>query len=92
MNKKGLSLERNLIILLILGILVIVIFSFFFKSKITEGSERYSEISEQLDNCESFMSKNKCTLKSECPSRNVINPIGSKGWADCKEDEVCCEV
>ena len=92
MNKKGLSLERNLIILLILGILVIVIFSFFFKTKITEGSERYSDITEELDKCESFMTKNKCTSESECPSRKVINPIGGKGWIDCKENEVCCGV
>jgi len=89
MNKKG-NTAINLIILLIIAIIVIVIISIFFKTKITEGSEKYSEISSELDNCESFMTKNKCSVT--CPSDKIVRPIGKKGWADCKKNEVCCEV
>lgn len=95
-NKKGVSLERNLIILLVLGMIVLVIAVIFIKTQVTKSAQKYDDISSDLDKCESFLGNRKCRTSCDGFGKEV-RPIGSTGWADCGKGDLegktkCCEV
>ena len=95
MNKKGVSLQVNMIIIIVLGLIALVIAIVFLRTQITKGAEKYEEIGAALEKCEGLFKNRECM--ASCPSpEQKVRPIGS-GWADCGKGEKigkpdCCEV
>jgi hypothetical protein len=95
LNKKGVELSTNLIIIIVLGIIVLIVAVIFFRTQVTKGAEKYDTISSGLDKCESFFGNRECRVSCDNFGKEV-KPIGGD-WADCgkgnlKDKTKCCEV
>lgn len=98
MNKKGIELSLNTIVIIILALLVLVALIFVLQRGIIGGTQKYFNFSEQAekeirsgDTCAKMFSGRMC-YKSPCPD-TYVQIDGD--WADCKKPgstgTICCE-
>jgi hypothetical protein len=94
MNKKGVELTVNTIIIVALGLLVLFIMFFILQKNLIQGSDKYLNFSEETERelkakniCEKLFSGRVCM--EDCTGKYTEVP-GT--WDDCaKDDKICCE-
>lgn len=95
MDKKGIELSLNTIVIIILALVVLVTLLFVLQRGIIGGTNKYFNFSEQAekeirsgDTCAKMFSGRMCYLPP-CPDTYV--EIAGK-WTDCeKTSSICCE-
>jgi len=95
MNKKGVELSINAIVIIILALLVLVVLFFVIQKGIIQGTTNYFNFSESAEKeiasdkiCAKMFSGRMC-YKSPCPE-SYIEISGD--WDDCKKiQSICCE-
>ncbi len=105
MNKKGADFAITVLIGLVVAFVVAIIVILIVKQKVTEGSEKYSEIGDQAtlaeDKCSNLLQGTFCALRCDENKGHTQKP-GT--WLDCEEKSkkeskksgnsviyVCCE-
>lgn len=98
MNKRGIELSVNTMVIIILALIVLVSLVFVLQKGIIGGTNKYFNFSEQAEKdirsettCEKMFSGKMC-YKSPCPE-SYVEIAGD--WADCKKPgsagPICCE-
>lgn len=94
MNKKGVELTVNTIIIVALGLLVLFIMFFVLQKNLIGGSEKYLNFSEETERelrakniCEKIFSGRVCM--DDCTNKYELVP---GKFTDCEDKgEVCCK-
>lgn len=95
MDKKGVELSINTMIIVILGLVVLVVLFYAIQRGITGGTNKYFNFSQEAENqlkaentCAKMFSGRMC-YQSACPASYVEI---SGDWEDCKKNSrICCE-
>lgn len=93
MNKKGMELTMNTIIIAVLSLVVLAVLIGLFVRQVGKTSGGYSDIysnvtTQQEDVCSSLIKGTSCVTADKCPDPSKQKP-GS--WDDCQAPKVCCE-
>jgi len=93
MNKKGIELSINSIVIIILALLVLVVLFFVIQKGISDGTNKYFNFSESAEKeitsdktCAKMFSGRVCL--PGCDSKTMVD--WGTDWTDCKGAH-CCE-
>ncbi len=90
MNKKGVELGINTVVVFILALLVLVFFSYILSSQFQSKTKAYKHVTEEFEKdiktravCEEIFSTKRCLPLETCNALGLIN-LGVD-WKDCKD-------
>ena len=95
MDKKGVELSIQAVIVLVLGLIVLVILIVVVRSQIMKGTERYTTIGKEAekeftDQCAGIFRQRTCEAACTTGFKEVL-PVPKNGWTDCESGESCCK-
>lgn len=86
MNKKGVEIGVNLMVILLFSLIVVGIAIVMVRQQITKGGERVGALGEeaelQQNKCTSFVLQQQCADKTTCPEGFETVPPPPGGWID----------
>jgi len=94
MNKKRAGLSINMIIVAALGLIVLVIVAFIFRTQVIDYASKYTQTADSAvksaegKTCATLFSTRKCSANKPTPGE--WTPVSGE-WTDCGKDKKCWE-